>query len=59
MENLRINAVKLYNILNQMDFKLLIFFLCDSSLEKIKEEDMMKSIEYLLKAYGMAKESKW
>ena len=25
---------------------------------KIKEEDLMKSIEYLLKAYGMAKESK-
>ena len=26
-------------------------------LLKIKEENLMKSIEYLLKAYGMAKES--
>lgn len=28
------------------------------SLDKIKEEDVMKSIDYLLKAYGVAKESK-
>ena len=28
------------------------------SLDKIKEEDGMKSIDYLLKAYGVAKESK-
>ena len=28
-------------------------------IQQIKEDDLMKSIEYLLKAYGMAKESKY